>query len=463
MSGELLSEPVRQFVATVAPQLVALSQRGAPPHPRPEALERDAASEAFAIVAAVMSADRRFTDSELGEFMAAFAPWFDFLPQTNFNQLRYTDTLLRHRDFLLTPPPIFTLLADADRRFGTTDSWAYYDAALRIAHLACALDALPSREELLAVDGFRTVLLAHLERAKIPRPGHGFVSGVATPQTAPAEGPAPVEPPPAERIEDLLAEMDRLVGLTAVKTEIRVLANLVRVQKMRADRGLKVVEQSHHLVFVGNPGTGKTTVARLISRIYHTLGVVSRGHLVETDRSGLVAEYVGHTAPKVQKVVTSALGGTLFVDEAYALVIGGKEDFGAEAIATLLKLMEDHRDDLIVVIAGYPVPMRDLLDSNPGLRSRFSKTILFPDYTSDELVLIFRGLCGDNGYVADDGAVARLRVIFDTTPRDATFGNGRLARNLFEEAVRHQASRVVEISSPTNEQLSTLTAEDFPA
>ena len=214
-------------------------------------------------------------------------------------------------------------------------------------------------------------------------------------------------------------------------------------------------------MLVGNPGTGKTTVARLISRIYHSLGLVSKGQFIETDRAGLIAGFVGQTAPKVKQVVTTALGGTLFIDEAYALVAGGDEDFGAEAVATLLKQMEDNRDDLIVIIAGYPVPMESLLDSNPGLRSRFTKTITFPDYTTDELITIFGDFCGSNGYVASADAITTLRAILEGVPRDQSFGNARVARNLFEAAVRNQASRVVAIASPTDEQLSTLDAADI--
>ena len=223
---------------------------------------------------------------------------------------------------------------------------------------------------------------------------------------------------------------------------------------------------SLHLVFSGNPGTGKTTVARLLSKIYHEIGILSKGHLIETDRSGLVGGYVGQTAIKTQDVIKSAMGGILFIDEAYSLASTSENDYGAEAIDTLLKAMEDNRDDLIVIVAGYP-DYRELMDkflnSNPGLESRFNKFILFEDYNDEELYKIFLLMCEDSNLVLDEGADEYLRQYFKKMyeNRSKNFANARAVRNLFEEVITSQANRLAGKDNITDEELNTLTYEDF--
>ena len=260
-----------------------------------------------------------------------------------------------------------------------------------------------------------------------------------------------------------LEMFDGLIGLEPVREEVDKLARFVEIQRLRERRGMKVVPVSCHCVFTGNPGTGKTTVARIVAEVYRSLGVLEKGHLVETDRSGLVAEYVGQTAVKTNKVIDSALDGVLFIDEAYSLVDGGKEDFGREAIATLLKRMEDDRNRLVVILAGYTAEMRRFIDSNPGLQSRFNRYIDFPDYSADELARIFVSLAAKSQYRLASSAEERLKAIMASASatKDRNFGNARFVRNLFEKSIERQAFRLAGLSPITQEMLETIVAEDI--
>ena len=270
-----------------------------------------------------------------------------------------------------------------------------------------------------------------------------------------------------ETLDELMAQLDSLIGLETVKREVRSLINLIKVRAMRKEHDLKVMNMSFHMVFTGNPGTGKTTVARLVAKIYKQLGFLSKGQLIETDRSGLVAGYVGQTAGKVTDVVNSALGGILFIDEAYALARKGMEnDFGHEAIDTLVKLMEDHRDDLVVIVAGYTDEMHDFLTSNPGLISRFNKYIDFPDYTDDELMAILEMNAGRQGYRVAEAAKAVVRGMLTqmTLSERMDFGNARGMRNTLEKLVQAQANRLAACEGEvTRDMLEEITEADAKA
>ena len=281
------------------------------------------------------------------------------------------------------------------------------------------------------------------------------------PETAGQKRADAPKAPPKENIEDLRKELDSYVGLTAVKQEVRDLINLAAVEQLRRKHGLPTADMSLHMVFTGNPGTGKTTIARLMARVYHSLDILSRGQLVEVDRSGLVAGYVGQTAIKTRKVIDSALGGVLFIDEAYALNGGGANDFGQEAIDTLLKAMEDHRDDLVVIVAGYDGLMERFIHSNPGLESRFNRFLHFADYTEEELLDIFRMQCKKGCYTLDPAAEAPLRDLLAQRMGDAvSFGNARGVRNLCEQILVRQAGRLAALDTVSREDLMRLTAED---
>ena len=267
-----------------------------------------------------------------------------------------------------------------------------------------------------------------------------------------------------ESLEEILAKLNKLVGLENVKKDVNSLINLIQIRKIREERGIKQPDMSLHLVFSGNPGTGKTTVARLLGEIYSKLGILSKGHLVETDRSGLVAGYVGQTAIKTQDMIKEAMGGILFIDEAYSLSAAkGENDFGGEAIDTILKAMEDNREDFIVIVAGYPKLMDDFLHSNPGLESRFNKHLNFEDYNPQELFDIFVSMEEGSSLKLDKKAEEYLKGHFEDVYkcRGDNFANGRYVRNIFEKVLSNQANRLVNIEDISDDDLNTLTIEDF--
>ena len=267
--------------------------------------------------------------------------------------------------------------------------------------------------------------------------------------------------PPPEKIEDLKKELDTYIGLGEVKREVNNLINMATVFKRREETGLPNADFSLHMVFTGNPGTGKTMIARLMARVYRSLGILSKGQLVEVDRSGLVAGYVGQTAIKTSKVIEKALGGVLFIDEAYALNGKGDNDFGQEAIDTILKAMEDHRDDLVVIVAGYTDLMDRFIHSNPGLESRFNRFLLFEDYTPDEMLDIFKMQCKKGCYQLSDGVEELVRdYITEENGDPETFGNARGVRNIFEHILVAQNNRLAAMETVTKEDLMTLTQDD---
>jgi SpoVK/Ycf46/Vps4 family AAA+-type ATPase len=285
----------------------------------------------------------------------------------------------------------------------------------------------------------------------------------ATPVAAPpAEAEAQAQPP--EDISVLKEELNGYIGLKSIKKEVANLINMVTVYKMRKAHDLPTLDMSLHMVFSGNPGTGKTMIARLMARVYHSLGILSKGHLVEVDRSGLVAGYVGQTAIKTGDAVKKALGGVLFIDEAYALNGGGENDFGQEAIDTLLKAMEDHRDDLVVIVAGYDGLMDTFIHSNPGLESRFNRYLHFDDYSLDEMMLIFESQCKKNQYALDESAQEAVKTLIDETNTNSiSFGNARGVRNVFERVLVEQANRLSTLENPTKEDLMAITPADVDA
>lgn len=383
---------------------------------------------------------------------------------------------------LFQPPAFFQDLRDYDRRKGTTLARRFVDQMTLVLLLVAAVDDVVSESEAGFVNACADVLLDlcgkdGLKGERPPLKADDFITKEPGAEKAVPQKAAPEEKPQTQAesqeeektqeeptLEELLAQLDSLCGLEKVKADVKSLINLVKVRSMRREAGLPVPPMSLHLVFLGNPGTGKTTVARLLAQIYHVIGVLPKGQLVEVDRSGLVAGFVGQTALKTQEVVQKAMGGVLFIDEAYALVNQENgNDFGREAIEVLLKNMEDHRDELIVIVAGYAGLMEKFIHSNPGLESRFNKYLYFEDYNASQLYDIFSSICKKNGYTLSQEGDAWVRRDLEElfANRDENFGNARDVRNLFEKAVSRQADRVAALESPTREQLMELLPQDL--
>jgi SpoVK/Ycf46/Vps4 family AAA+-type ATPase len=353
---------------------------------------------------------------------------------------------------------------------------------VRIAHLVARADGAIKDGEAARIKSIQEELRVHLRPVPIDEPAEHAAAEITAPQAvekvfktadqlpsiSKSSSKTPGKPPSrsensATTLAEAMTELDALTGLAGVKHEVRTLANFLRVQTERTNAGLPAAALGLHMIFGGNPGTGKTSVARIVGKIFGAMGVLSRGHLVETDRSGLVAAYAGQTGPKTHKKIDEALDGVLFIDEAYTLIHAeGDDPYGHEAVQTLLKRMEDDRDRLVVILAGYPAEMKDLLQSNPGLSSRFSRHFEFADYTPLELSRIFSQMCAKNHYRLDAATRAKIMLGLDWLyrRRDQHFGNGRAVRNLFEHAIRRQANRIAEVSQLSVAELTALDADD---
>jgi|GEM_PF-5954801 len=447
--------------------------------------------EAAALVASFMAESKGgWTTREADVFRREFVEVCPELGEHDETDLAWFDaTFAGLRDWKHAISDRLWAAALNDREYATRYTEEYVETAILLAKAACSIDDDLAPDVVAALDQFSALVhwfrqqmievkvadldqfAAFLERSPVvtilPEDAEDADAArpAATVTTLPGLAKTAAALDPVERhreIDAIVGELHQLIGLASVKQKVRELTTLAEVMAMRRDAGLPVPDIGYHQVFLGNPGTGKTTVARLFGRVLAACGILSKGHVVEASRRDLVGEHVGETAQKTAAAFEDAVGGVLFIDEAYALV-GEDRDFGPEAVATLVKMMEDRRDEVVVIAAGYPEPMLDFLAINPGLRSRFDHVLSFDDYSDAQLAAIFETFCRKFGYDCDPDVREAVRTWFAAQPRDAGFGNGRYARQLFERAVTRQASRIAPIAPVTREDLAHLVPDDIGA